>query len=570
MALYFTPNQNDLLQPASPSIDQVARDAARDGGGDATAAQAAADAAQADADAAQAAANTAQAAADAAQAAADAAQGDADGADADAATAQAAANAAQATANTALANAATAQTTANSGVANAAAAQATANTAVTNAATAQAAAVAAQSTANTALADAATAQAAANAAQATANTALANAATATTNAATAQSAANAAQSTANTAVTNAATAQTTANTGVTNAATAQTTANTGVTNAATAQTTANAALPKAGGAMTGAINEAQGANIASATTTDIGAATGDFVHITGTTTITGLGTVQAGTQRELTFDGVLTLTHNATSLILPGGASILTSAGDTGTFVSEGSGNWRCISWGRADGGDTPELGTYSSPGATLNMDGGRYTRFDCILNATTAIDLINPRIGKLYTAAFRSTSALAPRTVTWGANFVWSSASVMPVTVSGSNSPTLYFIYVVSSTKFLAFPMLPYINTAGGLVGFLVFSPGSTTYAATTNLNFLNTNDYQTLALTGDVIITTSNLASGGRRFVKILCDATIRNFTWPAWIWIGGTAPASIAANKTAILELVSWGLTDAAVTAQYSVQS
>lgn len=93
------------------------------------------------------------------------------------------------------------------------------------------------------------------------------------------------------------------------------------------------------------LNESKGADIASATTTDIGAATGNFVDVTGTTTITGLGTIQAGTRRIVRFTGALTLTHNATSLILPGGASITTVAGDTATFVSLGSGNWVCVNY---------------------------------------------------------------------------------------------------------------------------------------------------------------------------------------------------------------------------------
>lgn len=99
-----------------------------------------------------------------------------------------------------------------------------------------------------------------------------------------------------------------------------------------------------------ALNEKQGADIASATTTDIGAATGNYVNITGTTTITGLGTIQAGTRRVVTFSGILTLTHNGTSLILPTGANITTAAGDTATFISLGSGNWKCVSYLRANG----------------------------------------------------------------------------------------------------------------------------------------------------------------------------------------------------------------------------
>lgn len=118
---------------------------------------------------------------------------------------------------------------------------------------------------------------------------------------------------------------------------------------------ANAARPiTAGGtagttAVEGIDNlSTKGTNIASAATTDIGAATGRFVHITGTTSITSFGTKTAGVERELVFDGALTLTHNGTSLILPGAANITTAAGDTAIFVSEGSGNWRCISYEHA------------------------------------------------------------------------------------------------------------------------------------------------------------------------------------------------------------------------------
>ena len=94
----------------------------------------------------------------------------------------------------------------------------------------------------------------------------------------------------------------------------------------------------------------KGADIASATTTDVGAVAGVMHDITGTTTITGLGTVSAGIWKILKFEGALTLTHNATSLILPGGANITTADGDIGIFISEGSGNWRCVSYVKANG----------------------------------------------------------------------------------------------------------------------------------------------------------------------------------------------------------------------------
>ncbi|MCA3415342.1 MAG: hypothetical protein INF84_12155 [Roseomonas sp.] len=81
-------------------------------------------------------------------------------------------------------------------------------------------------------------------------------------------------------------------------------------------------------------------DIASAATTNLGAATSPNVRITGTTAITSLGTAPAGTRRFLTFAAVLTITYNATSLQTPGLANIITAAGDNAVARSLGSGNW--------------------------------------------------------------------------------------------------------------------------------------------------------------------------------------------------------------------------------------
>ena len=96
------------------------------------------------------------------------------------------------------------------------------------------------------------------------------------------------------------------------------------------------------------INENKGSDIIAASTTDIGAATGNFIDVTGNTTITALGTVQAGTRRIVRFTGAPTLTHNGTSLILPGAANIVAAANDIATFLSLGTGNWVCESYQRA------------------------------------------------------------------------------------------------------------------------------------------------------------------------------------------------------------------------------
>lgn len=87
----------------------------------------------------------------------------------------------------------------------------------------------------------------------------------------------------------------------------------------------------------------QSTDIASATTTDLSTATGQYVNITGTTTITGFGTVTTGEIRVVRFAGALSLTYNSSSMILPSGASKTTVPGDFAVFQSLGAGNWICL-----------------------------------------------------------------------------------------------------------------------------------------------------------------------------------------------------------------------------------
>lgn len=113
-------------------------------------------------------------------------------------------------------------------------------------------------------------------------------------------------------------------------------------------------------------------SIASAATCDLGAANALFVQVTGTTTITSFG---SGTSklRYVRFAQNLTLTHNATSLILLGGASRITAAGDLGVYASDGSGNWRERQYWRAatnPGDVATKSGTETLTGKTLGATG--------------------------------------------------------------------------------------------------------------------------------------------------------------------------------------------------------
>ena len=121
-----------------------------------------------------------------------------------------------------------------------------------------------------------------------------------------------------------------------------------VTLGGTGGTTA-AALLAAQNEFTATQSWDKGADVASASALILGV-DGNYFHVTGTTGIASISTKPAGTWIMLEFDDAITITHNGTSLILPTGANITTAAGDTAILVSEGSGNWRVVSYNRATG----------------------------------------------------------------------------------------------------------------------------------------------------------------------------------------------------------------------------
>lgn len=92
---------------------------------------------------------------------------------------------------------------------------------------------------------------------------------------------------------------------------------------------------------------ATGTAVASAATINLDAATGNRVHITGTTAITAI-TLTRG-PRTVIFDGVLTLTHNATTNNLPGAANITTAVGDRAIYESDGTTVY-CVSYIKVSG----------------------------------------------------------------------------------------------------------------------------------------------------------------------------------------------------------------------------
>lgn len=125
-------------------------------------------------------------------------------------------------------------------------------------------------------------------------------------------------------------------------------------------------------------------SLASAATVDLGSVVGQAINITGTTTITSFGsTAKTGAVKHLTFAGALTLTHNATSLIIPGGLDILTVAGDRASVVHEGSGNWR-VQWYVRATGEALVVGTVTIASAATTDLGSKREHHVTISGTTT------------------------------------------------------------------------------------------------------------------------------------------------------------------------------------------
>lgn len=145
--------------------------------------------------------------------------------------------------------------------------------------------------------------------------------------------------------------------------------------------------------MDGAVNESEGADIASATTTDIyGGDDGNTLHITGTTTIVDFTDASSvGQWRYIIFDGILTLTDGS-GITLPGSSNITTAAGDY-AFVY-------------ADAVDAFTVLYFKADGTTVVGGGG---------GATTALDnLASVAINESLVSDTANTDDLGTEAINW------------------------------------------------------------------------------------------------------------------------------------------------------------
>ena len=129
-------------------------------------------------------------------------------------------------------------------------------------------------------------------------------------------------------------------------------------------------------------NRGKGADIASASTITPGT-DGDYYDITGTTTIAAIASRPAGDLVRFQFDGIVTITHNATTLIMQRKKDFTTKAGDMLAFMSEGGGKYREM---LAAGGIG--IGTIVVEGV-LTGGGGAFATTTTMLNPAVVLALL-------------------------------------------------------------------------------------------------------------------------------------------------------------------------------------
>lgn len=178
------------------------------------------------------------------------------------------------------------------------------------------------------------------------------------------------------------------------------------------------------------------------------ATSGNVVTITGTGDADTLGTVQAGFIGFIHYGVSVTITHNATSRILPTGASITTASGDCEIVLSLGSGNWRTLAYMRASG--EALVGTAAS---TAQMEAASSTT----VFSTPGRQHYHPTHPKAYVCGRNSAGA-------WETPSSTTSYNVSSITDVAAGQMVVNFTTSFSSAKYVMHGSCQRISTNSGL----------------------------------------------------------------------------------------------------------
>lgn len=251
---------------------------------------------------------------------------------------------------------------------------------------------------------------------------------------------------------------------------------------------------EAGDQLNMALNEAATLTIASAATTDVGAALANTALISGAAVIAALGTAPAGSKRTVRFSGTATLTHNATALILPGAADITSAANDSAEFLSLGSGNWFCLRYTRANGralvATAPAWGNITG---TLSAQTDLQAALSALGNRATALETATPLVEIVFdgtatpptiisqTGKVAVTSVTRSATGTYSINFAAPIASAInkiiglaAITVQSGGTIVATVNYTTSTTSkvdVLTFSYSGGTNTNAAIVAVAIFA---------------------------------------------------------------------------------------------------
>lgn len=179
------------------------------------------------------------------------------------------------------------------------------------------------------------------------------------------------------------------------------------------------------------------ATLASTATTDLGSTGVNLVKITGTTTITSLGSSasQANPVYLVRFTGILTLTYNASSLILPNAVNKVTAANDSAIFEYLGAGNWMCLSYFTSGSG---------GGGASSTIIGGSYRNLKCSYAGGNKQGTITADAILVATASDAAAFAIESLSVTLD---ISTNGAVNKLDAGTAANNTLYFLFAISNT---------------------------------------------------------------------------------------------------------------------------
>lgn len=135
----------------------------------------------------------------------------------------------------------------------------------------------------------------------------------------------------------------------------------------------------------------KGIDVASATALTFGV-DGNYFDITGTTDIETINTIGIGTVIKLHHDGILDLIHDASDLILPGGANITTAAGDESEWIEYATGDWRMLKYQIA--ADAP--GSATGGLVLLSAESGAQASYDFATGIDSTYDTYEINFNKL------------------------------------------------------------------------------------------------------------------------------------------------------------------------------